>query len=330
MDLQGKKILFFTAVFQGFQNDIKQALESLGAEVDFFDERVSSSTISKAIIRINRNYLSVKINKYYEKIISNIRKNHYDFVFFINIEAASKKIIEKLKYSQPKAKFILYEWDSIRNNNHAKGMLEAFDVVWSFDKEDCKKLNLNFLPLFYNTEYTKIKKPSLFYKYDFCFVGTIHSDRYKIVRNICDQAKVDGYNCFCWYYFPSKLLFYKMWFSDPRFRQIANPKDFQYKSLSKHQLVNIVEQSNIIIDVQHPNQTGLTMRTIESVGAQRKLITTNAHIREYDFYNPNNILIIDRNNPIVPNSFVETPYQELPTEIYTKYSLKSWLKTIFA
>ena len=71
------------------------------------------------------------------------------------------------------------------------------------------------------------------------------------------------------------------------------------------------------------------MRTFEALGAKRKLITTNSHVMEYDFYRENNVLIVDRNNPIIPLSFIKAPYEELPIEIYNKYSLSSWLSNIF-
>ena len=45
----------------------------------------------------------------------------------------------------------------------------------------------------------------------------------------------------------------------------------------------------------------------------------------YDFYNENNILIIDRENPVIDQNFIDLPYELLPNEIYEKYSLSSWI-----
>ena len=70
------------------------------------------------------------------------------------------------------------------------------------------------------------------------------------------------------------------------------------------------------------------MRCIETMGAKRKLITTNGHIAEYDFYDPNNILIVDRQNPVVPPSFTTSPYRDIPVETYDRYRIDRWLETI--
>ena len=44
----------------------------------------------------------------------------------------------------------------------------------------------------------------------------------------------------------------------------------------------------------------------------------------YLFYNPNNILVVDRNNPVIPDSFMESPYEEIPQDIYDKYYIDNW------
>lgn len=64
-------------------------------------------------------------------------------------------------------------------------------------------------------------------------------------------------------------------------------------------MIAVLAISKAQIEIQHPSQKGLTTRAFESLGTKTKLITTNPAIRQYDFYNSNNILIIDRNNPVI-------------------------------
>ena len=83
------------------------------------------------------------------------------------------------------------------------------------------------------------------------------------------------------------------------------------------------------MDINHPLQYGLTSRCIEALGANRKLITTNENIKDYDFFNESNIRIIDRKNPIINADFFISDYIKPKKEIYEKYSLKNWLINIF-
>ena len=328
MFLQGKRILFFSAHLFGYQNDIRLAMESVGEIVDYYDERPANNFLVKGVIRINRNLLAGYINHYYNKIIKETLQKEYDYVFFIKGESISASNVRRLKQFHPEANFIIYHWDSIANNSNAQNLLPYFDRVFSFDKIDCERLGLHFLPLFYTPDYANIPYYDKEIKYDMLFVGTTHSDRYKLVKRIEEQIIKMGGLCLTWFYFPSKILYYKMKIQNSYLRQIP-VHTFHFKPMSKELLLQLYAGSRIIIDVQHPKQTGLTMRCIETLGAKRKLITTNYYIIEYDFYNPDNILVVDRNLPYVPEKFLNEPYRDTPKEIYESYSIKNWLSSIF-
>lgn len=282
MFLQGKRILFFSAHLFGYQNDIRLAMESVGAIVDYYDERPANNFLVKGVIRINRNLLAGYINHYYNKIIKETLQKEYDYVFFIKGESISASNVRRLKQFHPEANFIIYHWDSIANNSNAQNLLPYFDRVFSFDKIDCERLGLHFLPLFYTPDYANIPYYDKEIKYDMLFVGTTHSDRYKLVKRIEEQIIKMGGLCLTWFYFPSKILYYKMKIQNSYLRQIP-VHTFHFKPMSKELLLQLYAGSRIIIDVQHPKQTGLTMRCIETLGAKRKLITTNYYIIEYDF-----------------------------------------------
>ena len=328
LSLKGKHILFISAQFFGYQSVIRDAMTSAGAIVDYFDERPANNAFVKAAIRINRNILSSYINRYYENIIKRTQSVPYDYIFFIKCESVSPTHIEALKNIHPKAKFIVYHWDSYANNRNAKVVAPYFDRILSFDKNDSIKYNLQFLPLFYTPEYAQIAKMEVPMKYDMLFIGTVHSDRFHIIKRIEEIIDNRGGKSFTWFYFPSNLLYYKMWFMDKSIRKVSQ-KIFHYQSIGRKALVDSFASARIIVDIQHPKQTGLTMRCIETLGAKKKLVTTNEHIKNYDFYNPNNILIIDRANPKISEDFLVKPYEDIPIEIYERYSLNGWLSQIF-
>ena len=329
MFLKGKNILFFSASLFCYQDEIRKGLCRAGASVDYYDERPANTFLVKALIRINRNLLAGYVDRYYNRIIKQTCKKNYDYIFFTKGESVSVKNICKLKQLHPQAIFMIYHWDSIANNHNAQRLLPCFDRIFSFDKVDCKNLKLRFLPLFYIPDYGDIPKSKSEIKYDVLFVGTTHSDRYQFVKKVEKQVAELGGKCFTWFYFPSKILYYKMKLQNKYLRNIPACK-FHFKSMDKTVLLELCAQSKIIIDIQHPKQTGLTMRCIETLGAKRKLITTNQAILEYDFYDENNILIVNREAPEIPIEFFSKPYQEISSEIYEKYSLDNWIYTIFS
>ena len=52
------------------------------------------------------------------------------------------------------------------------------------------------------------------------------------------------------------------------------------------------------MSIRH-TKLSLSTRAHEAIAARRKYITTNKHIMDYEYYDPNNILIIDIDNPVI-------------------------------
>ena len=91
----------------------------------------------------------------------------------------------------------------------------------------------------------------------------------------------------------------------------------------------MVKYSNVVIDINHPSQNGLTNRTLETMASSVKLITTNENVKYYNFYNPNNILIIDRFDINIPDDFFESNFIQIDPETYNLYSIEQFILNIF-
>lgn len=325
MELENKKILFISPAFFGYENKIVEKMEELGAKVDFFDERPFTDSFSKAILKISPKFFFLKTKKYYDQIINNKSSLSYDFVFVVKCEMMTVEIIKKLRRKFPQAVFCLYLWDSLANIKGVSKKIDYFDRVLSFDMNDTdRNANIKFRPLFFTDDYKKKYNDLIDFEYDFSFIGTIHSDRYKIIKAISKHADENNQKYFLYCYLQSKLIyyFYKILKKEFHGERINN---FKFKKIDSSIISDVVEHSRSILDIQHPRQTGLTMRTIEMLGMHKKLITTNQSIKKYDFYNPDNIVVIDRNKILIPKDFLNKPHIEVDQSVYDKYSLKNWV-----
>jgi len=92
---------------------------------------------------------------------------------------------------------------------------------------------------------------------------------------------------------------------------------------------NLITDSKILLDIQRPKQNGLSFRIMEAIALEKKIISTNKDLINYDFYNPNNIAIVDSNNIHIDDTFFKTPYQSTPKEIVQKYHISSWVNEVF-
>ena len=72
------KLLLIMPRFFDYPELIIEELNNLGYEVDFFDDRPSTNAWIKAIIRINKKFISKYIEKYFDRIMETINKTQYD------------------------------------------------------------------------------------------------------------------------------------------------------------------------------------------------------------------------------------------------------------
>ncbi|MFB1081784.1 hypothetical protein [Jeotgalibacillus sp. JSM ZJ347] len=326
---KGKRILMISANFFGYEKEIRQKLESFGCEVDYFDERPENDFLTKSLIRVNRKLLAPKNNAYYSRIIEQTIDRDYDFIFIIKGEVISKKHIERLKNAHKHAAFILYLWDALSYSPNSKAIKEMFDAVYTFDQDDVKQYrDMHFRPLFFIDDYRRSAEAKVIQDIDVLFIGTVHTDRFSVLKRIEQQLKDKNLNFYFYHYYPSRKLYYLKWLRDRDIRRYGK-SELKYDKLSKEKITQLFNRSRVIVDIERPKQNGLTMRTIEVFGAHKKLITTNESIKNYDLYNNQNMYIIDRHTPVIDPAFIYQEYVKPSEEVYEKYSLDEWLHDIF-
>ena len=94
------------------------------------------------------------------------------------------------------------------------------------------------------------------------------------------------------------------------------------------EISKVIIGSRAVLDIEHPLQRGLTMRTIETIMMGKKLITTNKHILTSDLYNPSRVCVIDREYPEIPTTFFDEPYLGISDYLKRYYSCKGWAEEL--
>ena len=105
-------------------------------------------------------------------------------------------------------------------------------------------------------------------------------------------------------------------------------RDLQFttKALSRTELASLYAQSVCVLDSPQSGQSGLTMRTIEAMGAGRKVVTTNPEVTKYDFYEYGDFLNPEDMEGVL--RFCSERKRGTPAEVRLQYSLSSWVKNM--
>ncbi len=319
--LAGQRILFIGVRDFGYAQQITDELSRRGAAVDYLPDRPFDSPLMSAITRYWRAAVMPFADRFYFRKLKALGDKEYDQVFVLNGVTVSTRLLEALRARMPRARFLFYIWDSMRNRPSAPAILPYFDELVTFDPEAAQQYGMRLQPLFFAPGFeTEVETEP---KYHLSFIGTAHSDRFHIISTLGAGLGPDVTPY--WYLFlKARWVYYAEKLMNPAFKR-ARIDDFRYETLGFAKVQQVFRESRAIVDIEHPHQMGLTMRTFEALGSGKKLITTNAHVKDYPFYDPQNMHVIDRDNPSLPDDFLKTPYRPLPPELRRRYSLAGWV-----
>lgn len=271
--------------------------------------------------------LKSKISNFFSKIffkknIKKIKTEEYilnqletagiqDSIIVINPERISKNC--HLQIKRHTKSYIAYLYDSIDRYNNIDLITNTFfDKIFTFDKIDAKKHNLVFLPNYIHLEKRDdLKNP----KHKVFSISSI-DERYQTI------------NSFIEYFDNNNITHETIFFDKKKPSKLKNSATFIKQKLTQNQIQEKIEDATIVLDVLRKNQTGLSFRIFDALALNKKIITTNKSIKEYDFYNPKNIFVWDKNSKEIPKSFFDLPCEELDGKIIEKYSLKNWVTTL--
>jgi len=325
-DSTKSRVLLIAPKFFGYENEIVAELSRLQMHVDMLPDRPFDRPFSKAVMRFRPELGRRACYRFFSEGVRQFGRSEYAIILVVQGEGVTADTLADLRASYPGAKMVFYTWDSLKNKPFARQNLGRYDHCSTFDPVDAKTYGMACRPLFYSPGFDR--EASTDYAYDVSFIGTIHSDRYRVINALSRQLPSDA-RSFMYLYLQAP------WVYDVR-RLFTNTivgasrEEFQFRPLSKGVVQETFFASRAVIDIEHPNQNGVTMRTIEAIGSRRKMITTNATVRNYDFYDPRNIQIIDRANPQLDQNFLRTPYSDIPQATRQKYSLCQWVRDVCA
>lgn len=225
----------------------------------------------------------------------------------IAFDTVNFDLIHWIRRNNPQNRIIIYFINTVRDTRMPQRYEEMGCELWSFDKDDCKKYNMKFNDWY--CCYTPDENRKI--KYDVSFIG-----REKTRRPFLNEfAKYMKRNGITYYYH----------ITHERNYPIINP--FKYKHhISYSKMIEIEKQSKAIVELVEPGQGGSTLRIMDSIFNNVKLITNFEIIKFSELYNPNNIYILKNNNFDGIKQFLNVPFEPYPKEIIEKYSFEHWIK----
>lgn len=314
-------ILLLAPKFHNYYVQISNSIEKLGHKVFYYPDEIPFSFFDRIKRKFSKKFIVKRMNNYIKSICNDLKEVQIDKIIVIFAgRYFSANNFNVLKKQFCNAETIYYAWDSIDNFKNITYFYKMFDRTYSFDLNDCEKYELEFLPLFFIPKNINENVK----KYDYSCVMTYGYPKafnYKIIKNSLPK----DLNGFEYLFIPhrSTYLFNRLIHGND-FKRVKKYMHFKPLSISKS--YEIFSESKVVIDCPMQGQSGLTIRTFEALSQNIKLITTNTSIKKYDFYNENNIFVVE-NQKKIPISFFDTRFDKSSC-LGEKYSIDYFVKIL--
>lgn len=323
-EVQPKALLISPPFFDYYKNIIKE-FEKRGFHCFWMNTLLFQNPAYKILLRIVPNLVSRLLTSQYIKNTEALNLDHVAEILVIKGEGLSIDYVHYLRRKFPLAILSLYLWDGVENNRSAVKIASAFHKVSTFDPKDARIFGWHYRPLFARRAEEAQTALITQVKYDWAFIGSLHSDRFAVLKRLIRAEKRQSY--FAFVFIPGRFMWILRHLTNPNFWYRGSIK-VSTEAIPSNQIKSITELSRSMLDIEHPGQRGLTMRSIETLMLGRKLVTTNVEIKNSDLFHESRVCIIDRINPSIPREFLDSPFRDIPQETRSKYYIENWLDEV--
>lgn len=313
-----EKILFVGPRFFGFENDIIETLKKKYHQVFYKCEYPFNNPRLYYIIENLCYPLASSIMLKHEDSIKRlIQKENINKIFIIRGKHLSEELLRFM--CDIGVKLYHYQWDSVRNNHNAIMLSKYCNFNYTFDREDASNYqNFQYLPLFYCwRNLSKLEKEPV---YDIFYLASYNILRHNILKELRLLSLRENFKFKHHLYLPFilylRLLFKGKWVS---------LRDISFRKYSRKKYFYTLCNSKMVFDAPSPQQTGSSIRTVETLSLGRKLITTNHNVKNELFYSENNIIFWPEDKDKI-RSAIENKFDVISNKKIN--SLEQWIEEI--
>lgn len=227
-------------------------------------------------------------------------------------------ILKMIHNLYPTKRLLVWYWNSIGGDIVSPDNFNRkYTELWSFDPQNCKDYNLKYNVQFYPLE-NVINNANISSDIDLLYVGADKTqERINIlekIKKVCLKGKIN-------------FLFYLV----KQSKENIKTSIAYYPLLKYPQVLQLINRSSAILDITKNNQSGLTLRPLEALFFNKKLVTNNEDIIYHKIYKLNsaNIYILGKEKKSL-KEFIELPLNKSNTAQLKKYySFDTWLSNFF-
>lgn len=327
---ENKVILFGAPKAYNVSDEIKRNLEYLGfrvVDVSFPQEFKYKNRYQKIYNFLRKTFLSdtdykksLRFAPYrneFEKAIESLEEKA-DYSLFVRADSFPKSFVKKVVNNAHHN--CAYQWDGIALFPEIKKYKNLFDRFYVFDPYDVDPSKGQLPTTNFYFDYN-LQAPDNYNERSVYFLGSYFPHRIDPIKQILKEVKKAGFT-------PQIHLL-------SRNRQVAPEHKncgaiFLSEPIGFNENLERMKNAGVLVDFVNGRHGGLSFRTFEAIGHNKKLITNNPQVVNYDFYHPDNFFVCAELNFEGLADFLNRPYRPLSKELKDKYSFSNWINYILS
>lgn len=303
------KKIYILGVTSSYFKDLKKNYIKKNLFIIFFNELfIFSKILMKIHFKLKLPYFGIWANK---KLKSYKLENNEKNILILFDSRYNYFSLKEIRKAYPNIKIVFWFWNKIQKIYDIDLIKSYTDYIYTFDYEDSKKYKIRYREAFYWRKNIQTQNE----KYDICYIGNVKSfKRLEELERLYKELNEKQ----------MKSFFYVV---DTTNKFKSNNIEIKKEYLDYSKYLEIISNSRAILEIVENNQIGFTLRTLESLFFNKKLLTNNKEIEKYDFFKKENIQILNSKKDIDFN-FFKLDNTIVPYKIKDKYYIDNWLKEI--
>lgn len=281
-----------------FKTLIVRVKDTLWGDMPENVETLSPYVNTSIFTRVLRKFFSEK--KFIQNIINNPKLKNVDADMILVFDSISIAFLNWLKRHNPNKRIVLWYWNPVSLTINPNDVPEGIEK-WSYSRKDCEEYGMTFNTQFCFSKYETVSQEP---KTDVFFFGR-DKGRGDAIEGYQKQLEALGIKT--------------------DFRIIRSDKDY----IPYEKVIELTCQAKCVLDFCVSEDVGMSLRALEALFLNKKVITNNAMYVYEAFYSPKNVFILGKDDINSLQNFLNEPLQDIAKETKDAYLFENWLTRFY-
>ncbi len=203
--------------------------------------------------------------------------------------------------------------DLSQSRRQLSKLLQLVDRVHTFDQDDAQTYGLQLVPQPYRHVQASLHADI---RHDFYFSGV---DKGRLGQLLALRAAIEQLGMDC------------------RFHVVADKGRHyapHHQALLQDQWISYADNLHAcqhaacLVEIVQEHQAGPTLRSMEALFLQKKIVTNRVSARDDAFFDPDRVLVIERVDPALIAAFMRRPFRPIDPAVLAPHEIHAWIRRV--